>query len=211
MFKKLWNETKVGTLIVGQFRTGTHYLDQIIADRVTQPTETVGEICTNNQLDQFIELSQPSDQYKIAILNNFTPKFYLTNNELLTNWHVVHLTRVDLVGHFISDWFWRLHDGKRRYHVSEIKHHGTDHKSYRDNMSSPVDYDINLVIFWLQEQLINYHVPHNERIDYSELVALETDRTKWMPNSYGNITLEDLVINHAEIYTLLNNFKFKND
>lgn len=209
MAKQLWDERKVGTLIVGQFRTGTHYLDQIIADTISQPSVRVDEICQDNQLTQFVKLSQQSNKYKIAILNNFTPKFYLTNNELLQKWHVIHLTRVDLVGHFISDWFWRLHEGKRRYHVPEIKHHNTDHKSYRDNITAPVEYDINMVIFWLQEQLINYHVPHNEQIDYSELAALETHNTKWMPNSYGDITLEDLVTNHAEIHALLNNFKFK--
>ena len=208
---RLWDKSKVGTLIVGQFRTGTHFLEKVVAESFQESVLRPDEICTNNQIDQFVELSQHSPTYKVAILNNFTPKFYLTDNELLSKWHVIHLTRTDLVGHFISDWFWRLHDGQRRYHVPEIRHHNTDYAAYRSNMSDPVEYDINLVIFWLQEQLINYHVPADIRIDYNELASLETDKAKWMPNSYGDIKLEDLVTNHAEIYTLLKNFKFKND
>lgn len=208
MSKQLWDKSKVGTLIIGQFRTGTHYLDQVIVDQINEPTVLMDEICTDNQLDQFVQLSQSSHKYKIAILNNFTPKFYLTNNHLLSKWHVVHLTRADVVGHFISDWFWRINNGERRYPVPEIKHHNTQQLSYRNNLTAPVEYDINLVIFWLQEQLINYHVPCDTRIDYSELAALETHRTKWLPNLYGDITLEDLVTNHAEIAALLKNFKF---
>jgi hypothetical protein len=210
--KKLWNQNKVGTLIISYYRCGTHFLHDSIKDQCPYYTETMGEICNDNSIQQLNELTN-SKSYKICILNNSSPKFYLTSaTDLLSKWHVINLTRKNKIQHFISHWFWFQNDPEQRQVDSGIfSHHNTDNSVYRQQSHKikkaiPVDF----VIQWLQEQLINNYVTSDVVIDYDELINYQSDHIRWTPNRYEDIGLDNIIINYEEIKNLLSNFNITN-
>jgi hypothetical protein len=201
------DHNKVGTLILGYYRNGTHFLSDVIADHHLKIRQ-YGEICNDNTLADFETLTKIPG-YKICILNNTVPKFFLKGRkDLLKKWHVINLTRNDKVHHFISNWFWMQNSEQERLRdTGQFKHHDTDHSSYKNLLTDGrITYDIHLIATWLQEQLINLYLPSDVTIDYSELPDLATNNIKWQPNRYDTITLNDLFDNHKEIENLLANF-----
>jgi hypothetical protein len=206
---QFWNSDKVGTLIISYYRSGTHFLQDAIHDACPFPTIVLGEICNDNLIQQLVEITETDSPYKLCILNNAEPKFYLTSaDELLSKWHVVNLTRQDKLSHYISHWFWFQNtQHQRNFDSGKFRHHNTDHATYqsnldKDNQSVPK----NHVIQWLQEQLINYFIKYDLLIDYNDLINYETDNIHWQPNRYENIQLQDMIQNHEEITDLLLNF-----
>jgi len=207
--KKLWNQNKVGTLIISCYRSGTHFLQDAIAEHCPFPTEIIGEICTGNSIQQLIDLTNSNAPYKLCILNNSAPKFYLTTAEkLLSNWHVIDLTRHNKVNHFISHWFWFQNTLEQQQNdTGKFRHHNTDHSVYCQYLNEiKKTVSLDFVIVWLQEQLINRFVKSDVSIDYTELIEYQSDTIRWLPNSYENIQLSDIIINHKEITDLLLNF-----
>jgi hypothetical protein len=203
----LVNRDKVGTLILGYYRNGTHFLKDVIADQ-DPSIQQYGEICNDNTTAELEKLTALSG-YKICILNNVTPKFFLAGRrDLLEKWHVINLTRADKIHHFISHWFWLQNTEQERIQNSgQFQHHGTDHSSYKHFVDQGQNtYDTDFIAVWLQEQLINYLLPSDATVDYSELPNYATDDIQWQPNMYDTVTLEDLFSNHKEIQQLLGNF-----
>lgn len=196
---------KVGTLILGYYRTGSHFLHDLIIDTANIPTTGYWEICDDNTADQLKIITAQSAAYKVCILNNFSSKFYITS-DLLKNWHVIHLTRNDKVGHFISDWVWKQNTQQERITgTGKFKHHGTSSDTFEKLKTNKITVNIDSVITWLSEELINYKLPHNYVIDYSDLKNYQSDYIKWNPNQY-NFQLADIFENFEEIETLLKNF-----
>jgi hypothetical protein len=198
---------KVGTLILGYYRNGTHFLKDVIVDQ--HPLiQQFDEICNNNTIAELETLTEIPG-YKVCILNNAIPKFFLVGRkDLLEKWHVINLTRNDKIHHFISYWFWEQNTMQERLQDSgQFRHHGTDHRSYKNLLAQgQYTYNTNSIVAWLQEQLINHHLPGNVTVDYSELPNYATDNIQWQPNKYNTITLKDLFSNHEEIQHLLGNF-----
>ena len=212
--KQLWNDNKVGTLIIGYYRCGTHFLHDIINDQCSFKTATLGEICNDNSIQQLINLTSNDMPYKICILNNTSPKFYLISaDELLSKWHVIHLTRKNKLNHFMSHWFWFQNTlDQQQSNTGNFLHHATKNSVYQQHLNEvkktvPVDF----VMQWLMEQLINYHIKADAVIDYDELIAYQSEDILWAPNQYENIQLEDIIINHEEIKNLLLNFNITNE
>lgn len=209
--KTLFDTNKKGTLIVSTYRAGTHFVHDYIRDIMgSESTVSCSEICNDNTISQLIELTNDNDtRYKVAILNNASPKCYLFNNhDLLKNWHVVRLTRQDKTHHFISHWFWKQNFNDSQRHSDLIfQHHGTDYQTYIDHMPDKIEFNIESLIVWLQEQLLIFHVDADVVVDYDELKYYESDNISWTPNRYDNINLEDLFLNHHEIKILLDGFK----
>lgn len=201
----LVDKTKKGTLILGYYRNGTHFLQDVICD-LNPGSAMHGEICHDNTIAELEQLTQLGGAYRVCILNNTVPKFFLRNRQdLLSEWHVIHLTRTNKVNHFISYWFWEQNTAQERFNnQGRFKHNNTDHSSYRAAVSKPPEYySPSAVVAWLQEQLINYHIPCNTTLDYNELPEYQTDNLNWTPNRYESIELQDIVANHKEIETLL--------
>lgn len=200
----LTNRSKTGTLILGHYRSGTHYLKDVILDQNPDILE-FDEIDSIDQLENITKISQ----YKICIVNNIKLKFHLLGRkDILTKWHVVNLTRVDKVSHFRSWWFWEKNTLQDRINnTGKFKHHDTDAAAYKNALGDPVTYDINFVMVWLQEQFINYHLSSDTWIDYSDLPSICTQRVAWKPNQYDTIKLSDIFENHKEIEDLLVSFQ----
>ena len=201
------NHNKVGTLILGYYRNGTHFLKDVIVDKHPH-IKQFDEVCNDNTLAELERLTA-IPEYKICILNNTVPKFFLASRlDLLKKWHVINLTRSDKVQHFISSWFWMQNTTQERLQDSgQFKHHGTDHNNYKNLVTKgPITYNTSSVVVWLQEQLINYHLHSDVTVDYGELPSYATNNIQWQPNKYDAITLEDLFVNHNEIQHLLGNF-----
>jgi hypothetical protein len=198
---------KVGTLILGYYRNGTHFLKDVIVDQNPDIIQ-LDEVCNDNTLAELERLTDIS-KYKICILNNTVPKFFLASRrDLLQKWHVINLTRNDKVHHFISHWFWMQNTIQERFQdTGQFRHHNTDHDSYKNMLvKDRSTYDIQAIVVWLQEQLINYYLDNNATVDYSELPSYATDNIKWQPNKYGTIDLIDIFDNHKEIEDLLGHF-----
>ena len=211
--KILFDLNKKGTLIISTYRSGTHFLHDYIADVLgNEHVSLCDEICNDNTINQLIKLtSSDNNQYKVAILNNKMPHYYLFNNkELLQQWHVVRLTRNDKSHHFISHWFWKQNfkDNDFSIDVTDFifQHHGTDNQTYVEHMPKKTQFDIADLIVWLQEQLSIFHIKSDVSIDYSELKDYSSNNIQWKPNQYNNIRLEDLFTNHDEIKILLDGF-----
>jgi len=208
--KQLFDTKKKGTLIVSTYRSGTHFLHDYICD-IMGTAQPCDEICNDNTVNELNYLTNDTNgKYKVAILNNKSPQYYLLGDcDLLTHWHVIRLTRNDKVHHFISHWFWRQNFKNKEMVFKDItgfEHHGTDHKIYAGNMPSRVTFDIENVITWLQEQWSMFHIRFDVEIDYAELNNYESYNISWNPNQYNGIGLKDLFENHVEIEQLLNRF-----
>jgi hypothetical protein len=201
----LWDDTKIGTAIIGYYRCGTHYLHDIILDQVPRAQNQLQEI---NTIDEIIAVEK-TNKYQIAILNQGSTKVHLVGKkEILKEWHVIRLTRRDKISHFISHWFWlQLTAEEREKNSGSFQHHNTPSERYHAAISKgPVTYDIGSVIVWLEQQLINNFLPYDVCLDYQDLPGY-SNIIKWTPNRYGNISLKDLFTNHKEIEDLLINFK----
>lgn len=207
VLNNFWNTDKVGTLIIGYYRNGTHFLQDVIHDQI--PSISIGECCTDGTITELIELSKSKQPYKICILNTCDPKFYLVgNNDILSKWHVINLTRNNKLEHFISHWFWSQNTDDERFKNSgKFKHHDTDNSVYKNSAADIKKIvPMSFVVRWLQEQLVNRYIKSDVEIDYSELCNLSTDNIKWRPNQYNDIQLKDIVTNANEVEQLLLNF-----
>ena len=210
---KLLDHTKRGTLIIGYFRSGTHFLHDLIFEKCVVPKKRYWEICTSTnigvgQLEEITESSDPA--YKICILNNTVPKLYLRNKQnLLANWHTVRLTRKNKLSHFISNWFWHLNTPEQQMQNSgTFLHNSTMHERYSNQLRQhgKVKIDISFVEVWLMEQLILELIPTDEEIDYDDLSSMTPLNFRWTPNQYFDIKLADIFVNHAEIEDLILSF-----
>jgi len=201
------DQNKVGTLILGYYRNGTHFLKDVIVDQYPS-IQNFDEICNNNTIVELEALTK-IPKYKICILNNTVPKFFLVGRkDLLKKWHVINLTRHNKIHHFISHWFWQQNTMQERLEDSgQFRHHGTDYQSYKNALAyGQRIHSTDAIVVWLQEQLINYHLPNDVTVDYSELPIYATNNIQWQPNKYETITLKDLFSNHKEIEDLLTRF-----
>lgn len=201
MIEHFIDRNKVGTLIISYYRSGSHFLHDYIADSLDECSK-ITEINFLNELESVTHESSP---YKVAILHSIHPKFYLLKKDnLLKNWHVVHLTRNDKVSHFISHYFWYLSNNQGQ---TQFMHHGTEYSTYLEfAKNKPINYNIENVKKWLIEHTLSYFMHNDYIVDYQDLKILESHNIRWEPNNYDNIQLQDLFINHAEIKDLLENF-----
>jgi hypothetical protein len=207
MNKILYDENKTGTLIVSCFRTGSHFLAKVIKDSVRNghyTTQSVEIGSSNTEID--FDALEKLPNYKICIINSYYPKFHLTHKVLTDKWYVIHLTRRDKVNQFISDWVWMQNSFDQPFNGGRYKHHAGIAAEYEHLKNNKVRCEVERVISWLKDSLINYHLPCHTTIDYSELPSYQTADTPWQPNEY-NLQLKDLFINYTEIENLLNNYK----
>jgi len=201
---ELFDDNKIGSLIVSYYRSGGHFLSGYMTD-IKSNNLNLSEINSLETIKSATKLK--NNRYVTGILHSIHPKYYLFNDlETLSKWHVIHLTRNNRIEHFISTFFWgqKLHEQK-----TQFGHHGTSKDIYRNfvNNHEKTVADIAYVKRWLLEILMSYAIPHNYSIDYSELPLLESSNIWWNPNNYDDITLSDLFVNSAEVEELLNNFK----
>jgi hypothetical protein len=206
---ELWDNNKIGTLIIGFYRNGTHFLQDTIANCCSFDVLCRDEICHDNTISELEKLTLTQGRYQICILNACNPKFYLTNrHNILKKWHVVNLTRNNKISHFISYWFWLQNSPSERLNNNgKFKHNNTSNDVYKQSLTHPVYADPALtVIPWLQEQLINRYIKSDVVIDYSDLPALSTVDVQWTPNQYTGIELENILTNAKEVKELLLNF-----
>ena len=206
MMSSFWNPEKQGTLIFSTYRCGTHFLMRALGEYIKSingPNYTVillGEFHKEPGEIDFNYLENLKSDYTIGIVNSSFTKFLLAGkNEKLEKWHVAHLTRNDKVSHFISEYVWR-------HNSIEFYHHGQTADNFKKFKNNKLHYELSMVLDWLKEDLINYHLPHAVQIDYSDLKLLETSRIKWRPNYY-DLQLSDLFTNYIEIENLLKTFK----
>lgn len=203
----LYDLNKKGTLVLSYYRSGTHYLQDVIM--LTLPnTKRYGEICDDGTVKQLLQTSQ---SYMVAIMNSVEPKFNLVAHpEILKDWHVIKLTRKNKLQHFISYWFWEQNTMQQRFNnTGKFKHHGTDNEVYVSALTKKQHCDISAVKNWLQEQLVLEFLPYNYTVDYDELGNIGDGLISWEPNQYGDITLNNLFTNGTEIQDLLENFKYE--
>lgn len=213
----LWNPSRCGTLIISDPRSGTHFLQKIVADRV-RPHQSV-EI--NGEIDKQPESQAPvagtliqmsaETVYQVAIVNSVNAKTaLLANPDLLAPWHVIRLTRRDKVGWMRSWALFFLHPGSEVYstHDDRLLHHGTSARAYIENLhqSGPIELDpevIKDIASNLCLHALSLLVPADEEIDYDDLPGLQSDHTWWKGNDYPDLPMHTLFTGYDRIRPLL--------
>lgn len=194
------NPEKTGTVILSYYRSGSHFLHNIIMDSISNGVSL-------HEIEQVSTLTenQHTPGYKVGILHSIHPKFYLLDSNVLNHWHVVLLTRQDKINHFISTYFWKLNTQNK---LRKFKHHNTENKFYKDYINShqKIEYDIEHVKCWLLEQLLSYQFKYDFQIEYNNLKYLKSPNVSWKNNDYNEISLESLFTNYKEIEELLKGF-----
>jgi len=215
---RLWDPLKQGTLIVSDPRTGTHFLQRAVADRVgphravvrndeidLDPT-TAWPGSVGRVLDQLIG----QDQYQVAIVNSVVAKTELiARPDLMRHWHVIRLTRRDKISWFRSWALFFLH-AHSEHHRGDgpLLHHGTTQETYLHSLTSQgaIELDghsVKDIGGNLSLHLLCKMVAVDEEIDYENLPALASQYTEWKANQYPEIGLDRLFTNWAEIEPLL--------
>jgi hypothetical protein len=204
---ELINPDKIGTLIISTYRSGTHYLQDYISDyyrsKYNSAVKVYDEIHNINDLNEFSKTPTP---YKVGIVNDVNPKCYLLNqNSVLTNWHVIRLTRDDKINHFIS---WFLFSIGIDNINEKLLHHATPNVEYINHLKNHTkkSYDITKLTFWILESAIIELINSDAQIDYDDLQNLDQSILKWTPNDYTNVTLHDMFTNANEIEHLLKSY-----
>lgn len=194
------NPKKKGTLILSYYRSGGHFLHDYIMDSIENGIP-LNEISSVDDISN----SRNNLKYKVGILHSMHPKFYLLDNGVLNQWHVVLLTRQDKIKHFISTYFWKLNVQED---FKMFKHHDTAGEFYKEYIKThqKTEYNIEYVKCWLLEQLLSYHFKNDYSIDYADLKTVESKNIIWKNNDYSEISLESLFTNHKEIEELLKSF-----
>ena len=197
MLRNCYDLCKRGTIIVSAYRSGTHFLQNSLSYYLKQfHVKKYGEV---DELP-----AEPSDGYSIYIANSPQSKFNLLKCDL-SDYHVVLLTRDDVVAHWISYHIWmafNTHDD--RFLGSNLPHHGGTASLFED--LPMVEQDLGLLQLWLMEKFMANLVPADAVVDYSDLSSISS---LWSPNEY-NKTLDQLFVNHNIVKTLLTGFKVSN-
>lgn len=201
----LWHPERRGTLIVGEPRSGTHFLQKVIRDRV-QPFMPVS---INDEIDLEITPggSSPTagrliglearDGYQVAIVNSSHGKAQLiADPELLHSWYVVRVTRQDKIGWFRSWAMFTLHvlgegnnpPGGTKPDM-QFLHHNTPQEVYLEGIrrQGPLRLDARMISqacanLYLQQ--LGDLIPADETVDYDDLYNYQTEHTWWMENQY---------------------------
>lgn len=224
---RLWNPDRKGTLIVGDPRTGTHFLQRIVRDRVAD----LQQVQVNHEIDlapikgwprsvrDTLAAMAQRDSYQIAIINSATAKVELISDPAaLDQWHVIRLTRRDKISWFRSWALFFLHQ-KSEVHTSaaasgpddRMLHHGTPETSYRQALEQhgPVIIDSRAVdeaCGSLSLHVLAQLMAVDEEIDYEDLPALQSEHTWWKGNQYPDIAMHDMFVNWQEIRAVLENW-----
>lgn len=193
------------------YRSGSHFLHDVIREYCPGPVNAVDEICTDNSPDQLYQLvSNINDTYWIGILNQTNAKYYIRNDKkLFDKCHVIRLTRKDKIKHWISHWFFQLNTGKERFtNTGKFRHNSTLNSVYIEHLANgKVFVPLEVVEVWLEQQTIINLLPANVEIDYSELSSIDVKNFSWSPNRYDNISLSDIFENHKDVENLLLGFR----
>lgn len=112
---RLVDSSRSGTLILGEFRSGSHFLHGLIEDAAQDmglPANPLGELDgglpTDGAAEMINHLEADRDSYHVAILNQTQHKIsVLDYQSKLSNWHVIRLVIDDRRRWFIS---WLFHN-----------------------------------------------------------------------------------------------------
>lgn len=221
---RLWNPDRKGTLIIGDPRTGTHFLQRIVQDRVAG----LREVEINHEIDlapikglpgsvrHTLIAAAQRDSYQIAIINKANAKIELLSDPaVLDQWHVIRLTRRDKVSWFRSWGLFFLHQ-KSEVNVApstandddRMLHHGTPESIYRQALvqHGPVIIDnraVDEACGSLCLHAIGKLIAVDEEIDYEDLPNLQSEHTWWKANHYPDVSMEEMFVNWKEIQALL--------
>lgn len=221
---RLWNPERKGTLIVGDPRTGTHFLQRIVRDRVAD----VREVQVNHEIDLAPIKGWPRSvrdtlaaiaqrgSYQIAIINSATAKVELISDPAaLDQWHVIRLTRRDKISWFRSWALFFLHR-RSEIHVDppssgdddRMLHHGTPEHSYRQGFAQhgPVIIDsqaVDEVCGSLCLHVLGKLIAVDEEIDYEDLPGLQSEHTWWKGNRYPDMAMHEMFVNWQEMRVVL--------
>lgn len=224
--QQLWNLDRKGTLILGDHRFGSHFLQAVIADCLGDRCRPLGlALCANGTdiipsdavdradiLCSFEQLTNAPD-YSCLIVNDAVEKLTIMSRpDLLDHWHIVRLVRTDKIKWFISWWFYVRHTEsnlhRRRMRPEGFHHHGTPRDNYQAWLGKQGrirldDRDILDLKLQLACHLLNYDIAADLEIDYEQLAALSTEHVAWKANEYPSSRLEDMFENADVLERLL--------
>lgn len=211
----LYNRDRQGTLIIGDHRFGSHFLQAVIVERMGGDCQPLGQPLSEDRgyrgsapdfdgakvVDRLCDLTnQPG--YACVIVNDMLQKLAISERpDLLSQWHVIRLTRADKIKWFISYWLYIHHpesDANRRGEKAEgFHHHGTPRDNYatwmRRNGRVRLDgQDILELQLTLAGHLLNYAIAADHEIDYEQLPALANHKVIWQANQYPSDRLADM-------------------
>ena len=212
---RLWDPNRVGTLILGNIRFGTHFLAKRVVEEVGKQCYNHGEFLNyawNDVVVDQMKSLEHEPKYHVMTINNLPSKMALKKApEVLDKWHVIRINHSDKVRWFIS-WYFYFHSESSEFFQkqSTILHNSTPRQAYLDYLSkSPVNLDdkiIELACANLGMQLINYHIPVDEEIDYTQLKKIAHDRVPWLENNYPSDLLSVMFSNSEHLESILKNW-----
>lgn len=221
---QLWNPDKRGTLIVGDARTGTHFLQRVIADRVVLDRS----VRCNDEIDigwqaywprtvrAALDALEDDRAYQVAIVNGVVAKNELiAHPSAIEHWHVIRLTRRDKVGWFRSWGLFFMHENSEYNQQQRVDlqsgfflHHGTSSDAYLSSLQrrGPIvlgAQDIEQIGGHVSLHVLSKLIAVDEEVDYDTLPALQSDNAHWKGNQYPDIDLAMFFENWPEIEAML--------
>lgn len=213
---KLYDPAKKGTLILAGPRYGSHFLAQVIHNKLTSTDLYESSLICEAELghksyhfvtaiDELKHLEQQNG-YQIAILNVLPSKLMLVAYPALAkDWHIVRITHDNKVHWFKSYWYFLVANNPK------FDHHSTSIDVYENFLKEIgkielTDQMVNDTTSLLSQTLVNQHIDCDEHIRYTDLPFLSNESVLWKQNNYPNLDITEMFTNSEEFNQLLTNW-----
>jgi len=188
---QLYDLKKRGTIIVASPRSGSHYLQDIIAIllRMQQIPYVIQDQL--NGRDIYQDINTGNGKYHIGIANDPESKEKLMQQtKHLEEWHVIRLTRSDIISWAISCYFMFQKNSFATTTNPEFQHSGTQQSVYQEHLDQCPIYPLHLLLPEMGNRLQTHDVPCGVSIDYADLATCFQYVCPWRPNDYPEIVVE---------------------
>jgi uncharacterized protein YcsI (UPF0317 family) len=190
---QLYDLKKRGTIIVGSPRSGSHYLQnviEILLRRQQVPCVIQDQL---NGRDIHQDINTGNGKYHICIANDLISKEKLIQQtKHLEEWHVIRLTRSDIISWAISCYFMFQKNSFANPVIAhpEFLHSGTQQSVYQEHLDQCPIYPLHLLTMQMGNRLRTYNVPCDVCVDYADLATCFQHICPWRLNDYPEIILE---------------------
>jgi hypothetical protein len=201
---QLYDLKKRGTIIVGSPRSGSHYLQNVIEIllRRQQVPYVIQDQLNGRDIHQ--DINTGNGKYHICIANDLISKEKLIQQtKHLEEWHVIRLTRSDIISWAISCYFMFQKNSFATTTNPEFQHSGTQQSVYQEHLDQCPIYPLHLLLPEMGNRLQTYDVPCDVGIDYADMATYFENICPWRPNDYPEIVWERDFKNGALVKQIL--------
>jgi hypothetical protein len=190
---QLYDLKKRGTIIVGSPRSGSHYLQEVIEILLRRQQVPCVLRYQLNGSDIYQDINTGNGKYYICIANDpISKEKLIQRTKHLEEWHVIRLTRSDIISWAISCYFMFQNNSFANPLIAhpEFLHSGTQRSVYQEHLDQCPIYPLHSLLHEIGNRLQTYDVPCDVCIDYADLVTCFQHVLVWRPNDYPEIVWE---------------------